>query len=63
MAVKRVKKNGIFAVNAFVATRDKTCAVCGDTIRKSQHYVIIEPTDRKRASFIACLPCGAKAQK
>lgn len=60
---KRKNKNGVFAVHAFVATREMTCAVCGDIIPRSGHYIQIEPSDRKRASFVACLRCGGKVKK
>ena len=58
----RKKKNGVFAVHAFVATRDHVCSVCGTAIHKNEHYIVIEPADRKRASFVTCTTCGAKVK-
>jgi len=59
---RKPKTNGIYAVHAFVATADKVCAICGTTIPRAGQYVRIEPTDRKKPAFVACLPCGGRVQ-
>ena len=56
------KRLMIFAVHVFMATHDMHCAVCNDTIKRADNYMRIEPKNRKRESFIACLRCGGKVK-
>lgn len=56
-------KGAVFAVHAFMATKDIICEVCGQTIPKSGHYINVEPTDRKKPAFNACIPCAGKVRK
>ena len=58
----RKPKGTVFAAHSFMAAQDKVCAVCGTAIPRASQYIRIEPSDRKKPAFIACIDCGGRVK-